>query len=332
MNTRKLLVSILMFVSVLLTACATAAKPPTATLAPTAMPLPEHVTAEWRMNLPEDIAFGFNSVWLTSHRDPKNTIRIDPNTNKQIAVIENTGYRAHSVLVAGDSVWVDGEYDDMAKINPKTNTIVARITGGHTALAYAFDSIWSPTRKDELDRIDPASAKTIATIKLGDGFVDCNNFVMVTVSAVWVDHCDEGELIKIDPTTNNIVSKTLYTKLINQAKTQTAASEGKATDFIWWSVIDPDNAQGCGLLQIDPNTGNGLTFRSVGADCNFPTVIDNAVWLSGNSQIERFNPATNQINATYKLQPGIWRLGIGFGSIWVLYEPVGVVQRLDIAP
>jgi streptogramin lyase len=300
---------------------------------PTTNPLGEHVIAEWRVNLPEDIAFGFDSVWITSHRDPNNTIRIDPNSNKQIAVVENTGKRAHSILVVGDFIWVDGEFDDMAKINPQTNTIVANVPGGHTSLAYGFDSIWSTTRKDELDRINPSNAEIITSIKLGDGYVDCNNFVMVTASAVWVDHCDEGELIKIDPTTNSIVSKTAYAQLIEQAKLQTRMPEGKATDFVWWSVIDPNNPQGCGLLQIDPNSGGGASFRSVGADCNFPTVTSDAVWLSGNNQIDKFNPKTNQIDETYTLQQkGIWRLGAGFGSIWVIFEPIGLVQRLDIVP
>jgi streptogramin lyase len=307
--------------------------PPTQPPTSTPNPLGEHVIAEWRINLPEDIAFGFDSVWITGHRDPKNTIRIDPSSTQEIAVIENTGYRAHSVLVAGDFVWVDGEFDDMAKIDPQTNTIVAKVPGGHTALAYGFDSIWSPTRKDELDRIDPSSAKIIASIKLGDGYVDCNNFVIVTVSAVWIGHCDEGELIKVDPTTNRIASKIPISQLIDQAKAQTTIPQGKATDFIWLPLPDPENPQGCGLLQINPETGSGLTFRSVGADCNIPTVTSDVVWLSGNNQIDRFNPTTNQIDETYKLnQGGVWRLGVGFGSIWVIYESVGLVQRLDIAP
>jgi len=354
MNIRTLLISVLTLISVFLSACAPAAAPRAllSTAAPTAIPstsinilvtqplptttlkpLDDHVIAEWRINLPEDIAFGFDSVWITGHRDPKNTIRIDPDSNQQIAVIENTGYRAHSVLVAGDSVWVDGESDDMAKIDPQTNTIVARVPGGHTALAYGFDSIWSPTRRDELDRIDPETTKIIASIKLGDGFVDCNNFVSVTATAVWVDHCDEMELIKIDPSTNNIVSKTLYSQIFEQASARTTPSQGKPTDFIWRSVPDPENPQVCGLIQVDPNTGAGLSFRSVGADCNFPTVTSDAVWLSGDNQIDKFNPSTNQIDETYTLQQrGIWRLGAGFGSIWVIYESVGLVLRLDIAP
>lgn len=330
MKAYKFTFLIFAFLCTLFASCAPMANPAPQAATATA-PAPK-VLAEWHMTLPEDITFGFDSVWIAAHRDPNNAIRIDPTSNKVIAAIQDTGRFAHSVLIVGDSVWVDGEGDDMAKIDPRTNTIVARVSGSHTALAYGFDSIWSPTRKDALDRIDPSNAKVIASIPLGDGYVDNNNFVISTNSAIWVDHADEKELIKIDPDTNRIVTRTPYDKLIDQAKAQTSLPVGKATDFMWWSVIDPDNPRGCGLLQIDPNTGSGLSYLPVGGDCNIPTVTDRAVWLSGNSQIERFNPATGQIDKTYTLQPGIWRLGIGFGSIWVLYEPIGLVQRLDIKP
>ncbi len=45
MKTRTLLVSVLMFVSILFTACAPAATPPV----PTVKPLGEHVIAEWKV-------------------------------------------------------------------------------------------------------------------------------------------------------------------------------------------------------------------------------------------------------------------------------------------
>ena len=204
--------------------------------------------------------------------------------------------------------------------------------GGHTGLAYAFDSIWSPTRKDELDRIDPNRAAIIASIKLGDGIVDCNNFMLVTVSAVWVGHCDKGELIKIDPATNSIASKIPFGRIIDQAKAQTTMPQGKVTDFIWLLVPDREKPQSCGLVPMDPETGSGLFFRSIGPDCNGLAVTSDALWLSGNNQIDRFNPKTNQIDETYKLEQGVGRLGVGFGSLWVIYETRGFVQHLDIAP
>ncbi len=139
-------------------------------------------------------------------------------------------------------------------------------------------------------------------------------------------------MLKIDPTTNAIVSKTLYTELIKQAKSQTTQPQGKNTDFAWLVTQDPDNPRDCGLLQIDPGMTKGLAFWPVGVDCNPPTVTDKAIWLSGNAQIEHFNLATKKIDATYQVQNGASTVGIGFGSVWVLYQALGLIQRLDIAP
>jgi hypothetical protein len=338
MNTRKLLVSVTMLVSVLFSACQAQATP-----VPTANPLGKHVIAEWNIPVPNDVAFGFDSVWVPSNGDspsgpmPQTTTRIDPVTNQIIAVINGTGSRAREAVLTNDAVWVTN-YADLSKIDPKTNTVVARIAGGHLLAAYGFDSIWGETwdYNSALDRIDPVTAKVVATIQLGGSPINyCGQTgapLNVTATAVWDDHCGEGELIKIDPATNSIVSRILYSKLIDQAKAQTGVPVGKATNFIWLVRPDPANPQGCGLLQIDPETATGARFISVGGDCNPVAVTENSVWLSGSSQIERFNPTTDQIEATYKFQPGISNLKIGLGSIWLLYWPINLVQRLDIAP
>jgi hypothetical protein len=301
--------------------------PSMANASPTA-PLTANVIAEWDMSMPEDIAFAFDSVWVPSHRSPNVTTRIDPASNKIIAAVTGTGQRAHAALAVGVSIWVTGESDDLSRIDPKTNMVVAKVPGAHTYIANGFDSLWATTTSDSLDRIDPITNKIIASIKLGDGSVDCNNDVLVTAAAVWVDHCDEGELIKIDPASNTIVSKTPYKQLIAAAEAQTSIPAGKGTDFIWRTLPS-------GLLRIDPNTVAGLTFLPLQFEQisdGWVTVTDNAVWLSGYGQIERVNVATNQIDATYKVHSGVTKVGIGFGSVWVAYEGAGLVQRLDLAP
>jgi hypothetical protein len=105
-------------------------------------------------------------------------------------------------------------------------------------------------------------------------------------------------------------------------------SAGKGGAFIWRNV-------GGGLLRTDPNTGAGLTFLPLTPEQKgdgWVTVTDDAVWLSGDGQINRVNVATNQIEATYITYPGITKVGIGFGSVWVIYEFDDLVQRLAIAP
>jgi streptogramin lyase len=291
-------------------------------------PLGEHVIAEWDVNMPTNFAFGFGSVWVPSRRDPNVTTRIDPATNDIIAVIQGTGSRAHQALVVGDQVWVSGENNDMAPIDPKTNTVGTPVEGAYPHFDYGFDSIWAADRTDGLARIDPATSKIVASIQLGDGYVDYNSEVVVTASAVWVHHADEDELIKIDPVTNTILSTTPYQQLIADAQALTTVPPGKGTDFIWRVTKQ-------GLLRIDPTTTTGLTYLpltdpQMGA--HWVTFNDESVWLSGIGQIARVNVASNQIDATYQVHDGYTQVGLGFGSVWVSYEDSGLVQRLDLAP
>ena len=344
MNTRNLLVSVLMLGCVLLAACAsaTATPAPTAILptsAPTVAPTAEvpvtpptaKVIAEWKVNNPSGVYIGFDSVWIPGHHD-KTTTRIDPATNQVIAVIEGTGDHAEQALAVGDVFWVTGQQDDTTWVDPKTNTVttnVPRVPGHLHYIAYGFNSLWITTADNKLDRVDPDTSQIIASIPYAEGYADCHGFVFASTTAIWVDQCDKAELIKIDPATNSVVSKRPYATLIDEAKTQTTIPSGKGTDFIWISAVG-------GLLRIDPNTGAGLTFLPLTPEQQgdaFLAVSDQAIWFGGLGQIDRLNVATNQIDATYITDPGtIIHLAIGFGSVWLENYDRNLVQRLDVAP
>ena len=349
MNTRNLLVSILMLVSVLLSACAPAPTPaptpvppiavlPTAvpTIAPTAIipvvPPAAKVIAEWKITDPSFIAFGFDSVWVTGHHNRTMT-RIDPASNTIVAVIKGVGGGPEQALAVGDELWVTGQYNDTTWIDPKSNTVIdsaPKLKGQYLFIAFGFNSLWVTTRYDGLDRIDPITHQVTASIELDDGVADdCMNDVLTTATAIWVDHCDEQELIKIDPATNTIVSKTPYSKMISEARALANIPIGKGTDFIWRMVTG-------GLLRIDPGTGVGLTYLPLDANQmgnGFFAVTDNAVWLAGDGQINRVNVATNQIDETYTTAyTGRAKIGVGFGSVWLRNYEQSLIQRLDIAP
>jgi serine/threonine-protein kinase len=305
---------------------------PTAIPSPTTAPLGEGVLAEWgdNMTFPQHATIGFGSVWITSHRDPDSTMRIDPVTNEVIAVIEDTGWRAHNILITEDSVWIPAEANDTARIDPDTNSVIARVPGIHISLAEGFGSIWAATgRKDTLDRIDPATNTVSLSIPFGDDFMSCNNDVWVNTTEVWVYHCDEDDLIRIDPATNRILSTTPMQQFIDQAQEQSTIPAGKGSDFLWW-IADG------GLARLDPTTGTGLTFLPLTADefCgSWFAVTDDSVWLAGDGQIEQVDVATNQITVTYQIsERSCPHLSAGFGSLWAVFEFDDLAQRLDIVP
>jgi virginiamycin B lyase len=295
-----------------------------------AAPRPAEVLAEWDISVPQGFAFGFDAVWVPSAR-PNVVTRLDPASNQVAAVIEHTGIYAHEANVFGDSVWVPGMYDTTVRIDPTTNEVAARFKGSYLYLAEGFGSLWAPSQ-DTLNRIDPATGDVIASIQFSDdGFVDCVNPVYTSGAAVWVDHCDAGEWIKVDPADNSVAARTPYSDLVSQAEAQQALPSGKGTDFMWMLLGD-------GLLRLDPVTGEGLSFLPLTPEQNSmpgfpPAVTDDSVWVPGDGQLLQVDVPTNEIVAIYTLNyGGETGVAAGFGSLWTLNVWRSKIQRLDITP
>jgi hypothetical protein len=143
-------------------------------------------------------------------------------------------------------------------------------------------------------------------------------------------------MIKVDPATNQVVSRTPWTKLIDQAKAKTAVPAGKGTDFLWLQIVGDEGGLGVekGLLRLDPQSGEGLTFLPWSPDQSgdgHATVTDEAVWYGADGHLYRIDVATNKIDATYTILPGIIHVAIGFGSVWLSNYERSLVQRLDVA-
>jgi hypothetical protein len=284
------------------------------------------VVASWQLSMPEDIAFAAGSVWVPSHRDPQVTTRIDPQSNAVTATIRSTGRRAKDAIAVDGSVWVSGQVDDTVRIDVRTNRIVAKVPGAHTYLADGFGAIWATTSDDRLDRINRRSGRVSASIPLNDGLVDCDNAVFTTSTAVWVDHCDEQELVRIDPATNTITSKTPYADLARQAEQRTAGNS--ASPSLWIDIAG-------GLLQVDPTKPAGRTFLPLTDDelgDGWVTATPTAVWQGGNGQVERIDPVTDTITSIYRTHAGVAKVGVGVGSVWLAFESQNLLQRLAVAP
>jgi hypothetical protein len=304
----------------------------TAKLTPAVIPVQANVIAEWTIANPPGAYMGFDSVWVPGHND-RSTTRIDPVTNNIIAKVEGTGSGAEQALAVGDALWVTGQNEDTTWIDPVTNTVSATmplVPGRRHHMAYGFDSLWITTSDYEVDRIDPATGEIIASISFADGHVNNNGSVLVSGTAVWVEYTDGQQLIKINPATNSVASRTPYAMLVEQANAQPIAPTGKGTESLW--IADGVS----GLLRVDPTSGVGLTFLSLTEEQTgtaYTRVTDEAVWIAGIGQINRVDVASNRIDATYMTSPGRADfIAIGFGSIWLAKYYESLVQRLDIAP
>ena len=309
---------------------------PPASPSPSAAPLGDHVVAQWTVASPSFIAFGFGSVWVPNHYGNKIT-RIDPATNQVLAVIDGTGNSPEDALVVGNRLWVTGQDDDTTVIDPATNTVTATIKGHLLFMDYGFDSVWITTRYNEVERFDPVTATLTATIPVGENSDNCMNDVVTTARAVWVISCDTGELIKIDPATERVVSRIGYAKLIQEAMAHKTVPAGKGTDSIWITAYGDEGDGGfpAGLLRINPATAKGVAFLPLAPahiGDGFNAITAAKVWLGGSEEINRVDVATNTVDATYPTAPGRLKIGVGFGSVWLRNFEQDLIQRLDYAP
>jgi YVTN family beta-propeller protein len=162
------------------------------------------------------IAAGEGAVWATvlrfdPHRRPQNRfvlVRIDPGSNRVAATVElAAGGRAPTIVgapaVGEGAVWLPtavGEAGpaDLLRINPRTNSVVARIPIGTSAarVGFAGGSVWvTDPRDNTLTRIDARTNAVVGVpIRTGGG----STGVVGAYGALWVTNNRDGTVARID--------------------------------------------------------------------------------------------------------------------------------------
>jgi sugar lactone lactonase YvrE len=152
-------------------------------------------------------------------------------------------------------------------------------------------AIWvlDSTEQGMLYRFDPRSKAVAARIPVGLTSGSDRESLAVSDSSVWVAYSTEGELMRIDAQTNQLV--TTYHFAPNQLGSITVSPEAV------WAAETGANT----LLRIDPTTGNVVATVSVS---NTPTSLAygaGAVWAcgahGGAAGLMRVDPQTNQVVA-----------------------------------
>jgi DNA-binding beta-propeller fold protein YncE len=119
-----------------------------------------------------------DAVWVASSK-PASVHRIDPRTNKEVAVVPVPGDPCAGLAFGFGSLWVPlcgapNSPNLMVRVDPRTNQISATLpigpAGEEGGIAASGDSIWIVTDNNgTLVRIDPATNKTRQTISIAPG-------------------------------------------------------------------------------------------------------------------------------------------------------------------
>jgi YVTN family beta-propeller protein len=250
-----------------------------------------------------------------------------------VAAKVTVGPAPSGVVIDAAGVWVTNWWDNtLSRIHPTANSVlnVFPITmdelEGPEAITSGAGSLWVTTVEfDDNDatlpgsilRIEPATGTTLATIPGGRGAYD----IAYGAGAVWVPNYDDGAVVRIDPTTNQVV-----------ASIPIPYASGIAVDATSVWVINGDGL----VSRIDPSTNQVVATVQTQPTGALIAAGANAIWVThpgtegtANGSVSRIDPVTNQVVANVPVGESPWELAVAGGSVWVGLDGAPTVVRIN---
>jgi virginiamycin B lyase len=260
---------------------------------------------------------GFGSVWV-SNFTLQAVQRIDPTTGRVIATVPVGPNPCNGMAIGFGRVWApDCVTNTLYAIDPATNRVTRRVrvaavaSGGEGTIAAGEGGVWLATSSDEISRIDPRTGSVVAKIAAPrDSYGIATGF-----GAVWATG-SEGVVSRIDPSTNAVVERIHVAPLPRFI----AVGEGAV-----WVLSEGDGT----VSRIDPASNQVRAIRTRAAGSRgYIAAGEGGVWVTvPGTLLLRIDPATNQVTARYT-GPGVQRLSVGFGAVWLSNLHAGTVWRI----
>jgi len=268
---------------------------------------------------PDWQAIGEAAVYVSNK--PKNNVsKLDPKTNKVLAVIEVGSKPCSGLTIGFGSLWVPNCGDNtVSRIDLKTDKVTATFPIGiadtEGAIASGAGSIWMLTdKKGTLARIDPADNKVVAEIVVPAG----SFCVAFGEGAVWVTSTEGNSLTRVDPNTNLVVE----TIPVGKAPRFLTIGEGSI-----WTLNQTEG----NVSRVDPKTNKVVATIEVGVPGGGGDITagEGSVWVTAFTfPISRIDPASNKVVQQFKGEGGdAIRAGLGF--VFVSNLRAGNLWRLD---
>ena len=279
------------------------------------------------------MGFGFGSLWMMARSaDPALSggplVRVDAADNSILAIELGSYGRYRAMAVGEGAVWVPATSRDLIlKIDPGANKLVqeipAQMVASEGSIGAGEGGVWvvtaaesSPTKDTVLTRYNSQTGAVEANIPLPSGSAG----IVVDFGSVWVTGSENGELYRIDPKSNAIVSTTR----LHDKPRFIASGEGS----IW--VLN----QGDGTVQrIDGRSGEVLaTIETIGRLDGGDIVCGGGyVWISvPGTPVAQIDPRTNTLIRRFT---GSGPMGdairYGAGSLWVSGKAIHRIRPPD---
>lgn len=283
-----------------------------------------HRIDDWSLTGHGGFAFGFGSAWIAGGGT---LLRVKPSTGRIVSTSE-LPRGGGSPVVVGKSIWLSNGLG-VDKFDPTTNKVVAHVSIPNAGMLVAgFGSLWTVTQDGDVVRVDPTSKAVVAKVSV-QGPVDWAPILAAGEGAVWVASADTHSVVKIDPATNTVVSRTPV-GTADSLLTATAAYGS-----VW--VHENAAADGRGMLyRLNPATaavvGSRTTSSALGGQYGGTNIAagGNSIWVSNaNGTVSRIASDGSRIESSHPLVPQAEWLAIADGYVW-FQSDYGAASRVPI--
>ena len=209
---------------------------------------------------------GFGSIWSPSCKD-KRLMRIDPGSGAVTPSVEAEPENSEGGIATGaGSVWMVVKPSTLIRVDPATNTIIARVPLPTTAADPVFGDgfVWVSTfTHNSVVKVDPRTEEVVATVPTGPK----PRFITYGEGSVWTLNQGDGTVTRIDGKTNNVVAT------ISCGIPGEGGDLSYANGYVWAALFDFP------LTEIDART-NQPVHQWAGPGGDGMRAGGGSVWLS----------------------------------------------------
>jgi YVTN family beta-propeller protein len=234
------------------------------------------------------------------------------------------GAAPSGVAFDGTSIWVTNQIsNNVSKVDPLTNTVVATVFVGSGPQGVAFDgtSIWvANSGSNNVSKIDPVMNTVTDTVAVGSG----PQGVASDGTHIWITNTDSNNLSKIDPATNTV---TTTDPALFDTNPIGVAFDGSS---IWVAQTNTGY-----VSKINPVTNALITGVAVGLGPVGVAFDGTHVWVTNytSGNVSKIDPVTDTVTATVPVGIEPWGVAFDGSNIWVTNtgSPIGTVSKIDPA-
>ena len=262
-----------------------------------------------------------NAVWVASSKPPS-VHRINPRTNREIAVIPLPGDPCSGLTVGFGSLWVPlcGKPNSLVRVDLATNRITATLplgpAGPEGGIAASGDSVWIVTDDaGTLVRIDPTTNRARQKISIAPGSYN----PIFSNGTIWISGSSANILTAVDATTGSVLASVA----VGPKPRFLTAGDGSI-----WTLNQGDGT----LTRVDAQSRKvtatiALATPGHGGDIDWGAGF---VWTTLlNKPLTAIDAKTNKVFRQW-IGPGGDSLRFGHNAIWLTDYKRGTLARIPI--